>query len=315
MHHYQLYKLKVTSFFPIKGIPEIQAPIHSDVILKPGKLTWPKEEKEMGLNKPDSIAREDLYFLELEDIARYQINSKNEVIIDISDSSTEQDAMVFFFDTILTILLLKHHLFVLHAAAIMGKEGAILICAPAGGGKSALTMSLLKKGYEFIEDDRCLLHWDEADQQIKIQNYLPFVDLWKDVQSFAEDFPKLKLLHQIRPGIQKYRYDASKMTLSEEIPVSQIICINVDNLQEEIKQTTVMGIAKCKVGIAHTHLNHLIQYVSDPHKHFSYLLKTLSNVTMTRIVRSRNIKLPTFSEYIHQLIETNSSEAKTAEQT
>jgi|GEM_PF-7094874 len=296
MHHYQLYQLKVASAFLIKGLPETDPISLPDVVVKPGAVNRPSKTDKAGLEKPDSIAYQDCYFLELEGIARYLVKGNKKVIIEVL--GTEEDAMVFFFDTILTVLLLRHNLFPFHGAAIKGKEGAIIISAHGGGGKSALAMSLMKKGYEFIEDDRCLLHWDKVDERIKIRNYIPFIDLWKDVSPFTEHIPKLKLLHPLRPNIQKYRYDASEVIMAGDIPVQKILCISISNLNREITHKEMTGIVKCRVAKAHTHLDHLIPYVSDPQVHFNYLYKTLSNVTVLRVKRSSLTKLPEFSNYI-----------------
>lgn len=306
MYYYQLYHITLASEFPIEGLAEVADSAIPDVQVKARTVQRPPNDLPKTLYKPSSVANQDIYFLELENIARYQINGKTEVLIDIAPSSTVKDAMAFFFDTILTVLLLKYQQFVFHAAAIKGKEGAIMICTNSGGGKSALAMSLFQKGYEFIEDDRCLLHWDEASQQIKIRNYVPLIDVWKDVQPFAEKIEALRLINPVRESIQKYRYDASSFALQGDIPLQQILLITTENAKNEIKEASIKGMDKCRIAKNFLHLDHLVPYVSDPLVQFQYLFKTLSTIPITRITRSRLTTLKEFRNHIQTIIESPS---------
>ena len=298
MYHYQLFQLKVASCFPIKGMPESLPSNPPDVIIKAGNITPPPKNQPDTIYKPASIVNQEIYYLEIADIARYQINGKQEVIIDIAEGSTEKDAMAFFFDTILTVLLIKHQQFVFHASAVKGKEGAILICAPAGGGKSTLATVLLNQGFELIEDDRCLLHWDDIRQQLMIRNYLPFLDLWRDLSNAAEKNERLQPLYQIRDNIQKIRYDASAITVKKAVPVHKIFLITMDNQVDRIEQTQIRGIAKVQTAKNFIHLDHLIPFISNPTSHFQYLAKLVMQVPVFRVSRSRLTSLNDFSTHI-----------------
>jgi len=298
MYNYQLFQLSVASSFPIEGMKECDSTDQPDIIVRAGKVKPPPKDLPDTLYKPASVANQDLYYLEIDDIARYQINGKSEVLIDIAEGSTEKDAMAFFFDTLLTVLLIKHQQFVFHASAVKGKDGAILICAPAGGGKSTLATVLLNRGFELIEDDRCLLHWDETQQQLMIQNYLPFMDLWRDLSKAAGKSGQLKELYQIRENIQKFRYDASAITVKTPVPIQRIFLISMDNKEDKIEQKAIKGIAKVRIAKNYTHLEHLIPFVSNTSSHFKYLAKMVTSVPVHRVSRSRLTSLKDFSAYI-----------------
>ena len=45
----------------------------------------------------------------------------------------------------------------LHAASIMSDKGCALLCATAGGGKSTLTASMIRRGWKTLGDDKLLL--------------------------------------------------------------------------------------------------------------------------------------------------------------
>lgn len=298
MYHYQLFHLTILSDFPIAEMPQAILTDNLDVVVRAAPISPPIKDLPDTVYKPATVVNQDLYYLEVAGIARYQINGKHEVLIDRAQQASVKDVMAFFFDTILTVLLLKHQRFVLHAAAVKGTNGAVLICAHAGGGKSTLATVLLNKGFELIEDDRCLLHWDDQGQQLMIRNYLPFIDLWKDLSRAANKSGNLKPLYQIRENIQKIRYDASAITVKEDVPVQKIFLITMDNLEDRIVQTAIKGIAKVSIAKNFTHLDHLVSVVSDPNAQFQYIAKMIRNVPVARISRSRLTSLNDFSAHI-----------------
>ena len=299
MYNYQLYGIFVASEFRLFGIKESTfKETKIAVKIKAGKLTPPPKDLPNTLYKPASVANQELYYLNIMDIAQYQINGKMEVIIDIAEGSNEKDAMAFFFDTVLTVLLLKHHKFVFHASAVKGPKGAVLICAPAGGGKSTLATVLLNKGFQLIEDDRCLLHWEEKEGQLMIKNYLPTIDLWPDVTKIAQKSGELKSLGKIRDNIRKIRYDASHIVVTDAVPVQRIFLINMTNLEDEITQKQIKGLAKVNIVKNFTHLGYLVPIVSHPKAQFEYLSKMVTTVPIFMINRSRLTKLKDFSVHI-----------------
>lgn len=303
IQYYKLFGLGLASEFILSGMPIIESMGEPDVWIRSGKVERPHDGLPNTLYKPNSLANQSVYFLEVSDIARFLVKGKSEVQVEILEGGSEKDAMAFFFDTILTVILLKHNKFVFHASAVADDKGAIMICSHSGGGKSALAMSLMKQKYAFIEDDRCLLHWDETDQQIKIRNYLPYIDVWKDIQALAEKTKGLKLLYPIRENIQKFRYDAKAIAVEEAVPVRKLFLIAIDNLDDRIEKEVIRGMAKARIAKNFTHLAHLIPYVSDPRAHFAYLARMVTHIPVHRIRRSRLTKLDAFRAYIQQAIE------------
>jgi len=128
MYHYQLYHLRLASDFLLQGMPEAVWTDCLDVVVRAGTIQKLAKDLPDTIYKPATIINKNLYYLEVAGIARYQVNGKHEVIIEQVEGACEKDVMAFFFDTILTVLLLKHNQFVFHAAAVKGEKGAILIC-------------------------------------------------------------------------------------------------------------------------------------------------------------------------------------------
>jgi hypothetical protein len=63
----------------------------------------------------------------------------------------------------------------LHAAAVSGEGGAILILAASGGGKSSLALELVRRGHRFFADDVVVL--GRRDGRVEAHPAGPFVNL------------------------------------------------------------------------------------------------------------------------------------------
>jgi hypothetical protein len=62
----------------------------------------------------------------------------------------------------------------LHAASITGQKSCALLCATAGGGKSTLTASMIRRGWKTLGDDKLLLRKNEegsADVAALLHNF------------------------------------------------------------------------------------------------------------------------------------------------
>jgi len=135
-----------------------------------------------------------------------------------------------------------------------------------------------------------------------IRNYLPFMDLWRDLSRAAGKSGHLKPLYQVRDNIQKIRYDASAITVKEDVAVQQIFLITMDNKEDRIEQETITGIAKVRIAKNFTHLDHLVPLVSDAQLQFQYIAKMVTKVPVMRLSRSRLTSLKDFSGYMMQAI-------------
>lgn len=78
MYKYQLYGIFLASEFRLFGIEESTfKETKIAVKIKAGKLTPPPKDLRDTLYKPASVANQELYYLNIMDIAQYQINGKN----------------------------------------------------------------------------------------------------------------------------------------------------------------------------------------------------------------------------------------------
>lgn len=77
-----------------------------------------------------------------------------------TDSQIRED-LVDFLNLALTESWRRLGWLPLHAASIVGSESCALVCASAGGGKTTLTASMIRRGWKTLGDDKLLLRRNE----------------------------------------------------------------------------------------------------------------------------------------------------------
>jgi len=283
---YNFYDLPLDSEVVMPELPLATLRQGSSISIKWGEVTRPVDDMEGAHYKPDSVSHSDFYFLEVDDIAKYYIKGKESIVIERLGQSGNRDVIAFLIDTVLTVLLLKHDKFVFHASAVAGPEGAVMICGRAGVGKSSIALRLLDKGYTFIEDDRCLLYWNEEDNRVYLKNYLPFVDVWSNEAKKVDQMKGAKVMHPVRDNIAKLRVDIRDYVSTESLPLDKVITMTINNDDESPKVKIITGMAKVRWAKAFTHMDHLIPHINDASNHFAYMMKILSSIPMIRVTRT-----------------------------
>lgn len=270
-----------------------------------GPVQRPKDNIENAQYKPDSVKHADFYYLEVADIASYYVEGKDKIIIQRQRDGSDRDIAAFLMDTVLTIVLLKHNKFVFHASAITKDNKAIMFLGRSGIGKSSLALRLLNEGYQFLEDDRCLLEWDENAKVPVIKNHLPFLDIWQTDQYLLDKIDDTKVHDPIRLGIQKLRIKLSNYQAGQFFFISQFIILTSENISIDCKAEVLKGMIKFRVLQNYVHMSHLVKDVSDPHFYFQHMTKLLAHVPAIRITRSNKTTLEEFAEYISNEILKN----------
>lgn len=296
---YQLYGLKLDTFFKMPILNEMPFEGEPDVVVKTQTIEPPKEGLEKTVYKPWSVYNKDFFYLDVIGIAKYQVNGATEVLVDKYEDANWQDAVTFFFDTVFSVVLLQNNLFVFHASAIAIDNKAYLFCSQAGNGKSSLASVMIKEGATVVEDDRCLLRYDEELDKFVIKNQIPFMDVWSDVSKLLQKDHGLKPSNRIRKNIQKIRYKLNdKIACMEETPVEKLFLIGVDNKEDEITVNPVKGMAKINVAKSFTHLQYMISVLGKTKEHFKLISEIINKTDVMHISRSRLTKINKFKKFV-----------------
>ena len=303
MYQYDIYGIRLQSAFKLGSFPLATSDNRMDVIVKKKKIQRPPNGLENTHYKPYCVYNSNIYFLDVSYIAKFQINDKCEILIDKYKEATWKDVWPFFFDTIISALLLRHDVFVFHASAVGINKKSYLFCAPSGVGKSTLALSLyLNKGAKIIEDDRCLIKYNKKSGGYYIINNYPYLELWSPEAKAFFKKKKVQPLSKIRSNIQKFQFDLSSITPKKSVRVDKIVLINSHNIDNNITHEVLTGIRKINVTLSYTHLQHLISPFGKNQNHFKFIAHLANNVPIIQVTKSKLTKFKEFNNYIENEI-------------
>jgi hypothetical protein len=119
------------------------------------------------------------FLLDVPQTARYLVEQGRRICIDSCPSAPEVDVVRFSRMTPLAALFFQRGMLALHAGAVVGAGGAVLIGGDSGSGKSTLIAALLKRGWKLLADDLAAVDVDENDTPL-VNPAFPDMRLWSD---------------------------------------------------------------------------------------------------------------------------------------
>lgn len=299
MFQYIIYTLKIESsiklgFLPIHGFSE-----KPDVTILSQKVRKPRKNLRGYLYKPYTIYNENNFYLEVEDICKFLIKGDDKLYIQKNKKSEWKDVTAFFFDSILSILLIKHDIFLFHASALKIKNKGYLFCAPSGVGKSTLALHFMQNSKaRIIEDDKVLLRFNEKKNKFEIRNHFPFMELWRPQAKKISSEKKVKGIGKVRSNIQKFRFDISELLPKRPVVLDKIILLELSNTQNTIAKKQLKGLNKVNVAVNFTHNVHHIYPLKKNKTHFQHVADVVNGTEVWHVNRSRIAELEDVIKYI-----------------
>lgn len=120
------------------------------------------------------------FLLNAPDTARYLVEKGQSVSIDRLPGADETRMLSLLRMTPLAALLFQRGIIALHAAAVGGPDGAVLIAGDSGAGKSTLLAALLKRGWKLLSDDLAVVNLDGKGLPTVLPTF-PELTLWANV--------------------------------------------------------------------------------------------------------------------------------------
>lgn len=119
------------------------------------------------------------FLLDAPNTARYLVEDGKRISIDLHPLAGESVVRRFLRMAPLAALLFQRSVLALHAAAVAGPDGAVLIAGDSGAGKSTLLAAVLKRGWKFLADDITAVDLNENGVPTVFPLF-PEVVLWPD---------------------------------------------------------------------------------------------------------------------------------------
>ncbi len=111
---------------------------------------------------------------------------------------------------------------VLHAAAVVGRRGAVLIGGASGAGKSTLLAALHRRGYRLLAADQSAITRD-GNSDFVVHPGACHMKLWADAA--ARFSLPISDSHRVRPNVDKYRIPMPAAFSAEAAPLASIFVL------------------------------------------------------------------------------------------
>jgi len=151
-HFYQAYGLIFGSDRPIDSLPPT-GPQIAQVTIRRGKVADHVGQLAFTTSHANWQATKDIFWLHIENVARYLVRNGNEIWIEPASAARDEDVNAFLISSAFAALLQQRRILTLHASAIMADHGSILFVGKSGVGKSTTLAALSDRGYEMVTDD------------------------------------------------------------------------------------------------------------------------------------------------------------------
>ena len=152
MGYYSICGFAVASEIPFPGAVGVLEPVAvPDVAVRLADI--PDSLVDPAITGPVWQAKEDVFLLNIPGLLRLQVKTGREILVAPAHGRSPADIAPFVLSTGFGVLLHQRGCLVLHAAAVAWHGQGIVLCGPAGAGKSTLAAALCRAGCNFIGDD------------------------------------------------------------------------------------------------------------------------------------------------------------------
>lgn len=165
--YYTLYGLTVCLPFSCPFLPEVENNEEPDVVMVHGVV--PKE-------LPDALATHDTWEMGFcwqaapgrflvkggRRSGRFLVEEGGRITLQRNPEAVEELILFHLLHPVAAALFRQRGLLTLHASAVQGESGAIILCGPSGAGKSTTLTALLQDGYSMISDDLTVVQLDDG---------------------------------------------------------------------------------------------------------------------------------------------------------
>jgi hypothetical protein len=307
IYYYKVFGVEIKSTIILNQLIEIDPVPDCHISVVKDKISRPELcESHPKLNFPDIFRSKNYFYLELNQIAKYEIvkeNSKTKICVEVLDDSSMNDVYAWFYGSILTAILQMNDIFPLHASAIQKDNQLFLFSGKSGIGKSTLAINLFSKGYEILTDDKCVLGFDDLTQEFIFQPSVQVVRLWKDAIDRLDTLEQLEEKTPVSNKLDKYQFSMKNLLRNKKkVSVHSINIIRNSPNIKQLKIKPVEGKSKLKLLNQQTHRNINLLDFEKVQSHWNYINLLAKHCSLNLIIRPESTDANEFADYVEQNI-------------
>jgi hypothetical protein len=280
MYIYKVYELNIHADFPIHEFPIGDGTgTPADVIIRHGLVS-------AALENPTGRgvlyqATSNQFLLDMHDVARYLVQNGNEIIIEPAVSSLESDVRVFLLSSCIGALLHQRGMLVIHAAAVVTGQGAVLFAGSSGNGKSTLLGEFLRRGYKMMVDDVCAVVLDSEGVPLVLPGY-PRIRLWRDAAIKLEK--DVTSAERTRPSLEKFEWQISELYCNQPVRLLRIYLLTTVN-KNKLELIPMPRINTFSIVLDNTYQQQFLDGLEMRASHFNLVTAVARQTRVTRVTR------------------------------
>ena len=228
-------------------------------------------------------AEGDSFLLRVEGVARYWVRAGREVVVDVAAGALDVQVRTFFLGAVLTAVLHRRGVLVLHASGVVGARGVVLFAGRSGDGKSTLLAALVRRGYEPFGDDAAVVTQGPTEQLL-VHPGVPQVRLWADAATRLGH--SLEESGRLLPSMDKYALPLKKFRAHTPRRLAGLYVLSVCD-GDQVRFAPIVG-SECFSAVReYTRNLHIMEDLQMHQPHFHLAAAVASQVPVVRISRPR----------------------------
>jgi len=230
--------------------------------------------------RPFSQISEGRIWMDIPDIARYEITNGNTIKVDPYPRADKKSVRLYLMGSAMGALLHQRGYLVLHANAIKVGNGVVVFAGISGAGKSTTAAEFHKRGYEVITDDVLAVN-----SQGTASGGFPQIKLWED--ALQQLNIEKQDLRRVRKQINKYSFPIEPTYCDQNQPINAIYILQVSNEQNsaDVEFIKLEGIEKFNVLKNYTYRRRMMEGLKLQASHLKLCGTLAASMPMSRLIR------------------------------
>lgn len=223
------------------------------------------------------------FFLRIPGVAKYHVHAPTNTITFDPDPSLRDPALIHTWlnGTVLAYLLQYHGYLVLHGAAIVLSDQAVLFTGNSGAGKSTLAMAMALCGYSIITDDLIVIRATPSNG-LEIIPTSSNIKLWADsLAKFGKNTQGLSAVLS-KPG--KFSFPLQN-SWKRSIPIAAIYELQPKEGLQEFKLVPVKGVEAIKLLIRNTYRYAMLKPLGKLGVHLQQINQLINTCKLYQVSR------------------------------
>lgn len=235
---------------------------------------------EPKLIRPYTQADENRIWIDVPNIARYEITDGKTIHVDPYPQADPQSVRLYLLGSAIGAILHQRGNLVLHANAIKVGDGLVIFAGDSGAGKSTTAAVFHQRGYQVISDDVIAIN-----QHCFALGGFPQIKLWKDTLNKLGIKPDD--LNKIRAEVNKYSFPIQKDYVDQPLPIRAIYILDLAHHKKklEFEHSILKGMEKFNALKQFTYRKNMIGGMGLRPKHLKLCATLAGQTPMSLITR------------------------------